>query len=88
MFIVFTALKRAFGFPGPERAADKLFDMKNGRFLLWAELAAILAVSLLLPDDAAVFAVLSQKTVPIVTFILTIFVVPIIFAIGLLRKKL
>lgn len=88
LFIVFTALKRAFGFFGPDKAADKLFDMKNGRFLLWAELAAVLAISLFLPDDAAVFALLSQKIVPIVTFILTIIVVPIVFSIGLLRKKL
>lgn len=88
MFIVFTALKRAFGFYGPDKAADKLFDMKNGRFLLWTELIAVLAIALLLPKDASVFAVLSQKTVPIVTFVLTIFVVPIIFIVGLLRKKL
>ncbi|NCC67667.1 MAG: hypothetical protein EOM14_05655 [Clostridia bacterium] len=88
MYIVFTALKRAFGFPGPEKAADKLLDMKNGRFLLWVELAAVLAVSLLLPDDAGVFAVISQKIVPIVTFVLTVIVVPVVFSIGMLRKKL
>lgn len=87
LFIIKTALLAAFGYSrkvGPQ----PLFSFKNGRYLLWLALAAVLAAELLIPQNAQTFAKLSQELVPFINLIFTFGLIPVIFLVGRLRKRI
>ena len=79
------ALQLAFGFKPME--AERMRDMKNGRWLIPVCAVIAAAVACVLPTDEVKMALFSEKIVPAANLLLTAGVYPLCFVIGKLRKK-
>lgn len=79
-------LRLAFGcvIDDPER----LFDMKKGRWLISACGLAILVAALLFGDSEPELEYISERIVPVLNLALGLVVLPLVFAVGKIRKTL
>lgn len=81
-------LRTAVGKPPQRDDGSRLPDLKNRRALIWLCALAALAGGLLLAPDSFQLTFWSKQLIPWGTLALTAGGIPLIFAIGLLRKKL
>ncbi len=82
------ALRAVFSLPGAEEGGRTLLQMKNGRWLLWAEAAAAGACALLLPSAAESFRPWMESLVPLAMDLAVFGGFPLLWLVGRLRKKL
>lgn len=67
---------------------ESLTDMSGGRYLIWLCGAAAVLCSLLIAPDAASLALWSDRVIPIINMSLAFLVLPAVFIVGKVKKRL
>ena len=79
-------LRLAFG--RPPRPGEGRWSLRNGRLLIWLCGAAAIGLGLLLGRDPAALLLWSRRRIPLLNLAASLLLVPLIFFLGRMRKKL